>query len=211
MKTNEIEEYKEISDSEIDEFASIYSSWAKQHKKIFYDANRKYPKDRSLYEPIEIYAGYGARDINSYLRGLGDGIEVHESLRFKWEGVVTTIRLSILSAPRIPSNMLVYRWVPKSVIEDMISRRDLSYREYGFLSTSLIPDARPEHVNSEYELIQIKVDSGTPAIFVDTIVQRSEYELLFLDDCILKYEAKEYDKRAYRDVYVVRLTYYPVL
>lgn len=179
--------YVNITENGIKDFTKKYLPWSVWHKRLFTDAEIKYSSDSAMYDPIEIYAGYGARDINAFLRGQVD--------RCSYESIINTLRLSILSAPRISENIYVYRWVPQLVINELMRFGSKTYHEFGFLSSSIIPILGGPYNFKDDRLLKIRIDKGTPAAFVDLIVNRNENELLFLDDLWLKYVDKYHDKQ----------------
>ena len=199
MNSTDLEEYTEISEEEI---KAYYSDWASYHNKLYSNINLKYGCETALLEPLNVYAGYGACSINAYLRNKEDCI---------WKELINSLRLTIVSAPRLPKNAIVYRWVPKNIIKEMLKSSSKSYFEKGFLSTSLKPIIEPRYIKGDYRLIRIEVDAKTPAVYVDCIVNRGEKEMLFLDGNWLKYKGKNYNLRLRRCVYDVSLISYPII
>lgn len=195
-------ENTEISDAEMEYFIESYKKWSEKHKKLFKDAGVFYKGECSMADPLEIYGGYASEQINDFLRG--------KITQCAWTGLINTIRLSILSAPRISRNILVYRWVPTFVVNEMLSSKTKTYIEQGFLSTSLRPLERELYLKGKYQLLRIQIPAGTPAAYIDLIVNRNEKELLFLDGCGLGYDGKAYYKPLRRPIYDVYYKNYPL-
>ena len=211
MPYNEINKFRLINPNEDLDFINTWENWSELHKELYNNANWYYPK--AFFDPVKTYSGYAHKKINETLRvgwnciAYADkeeysSLEVSEIIaeiqnRNYIEKVINELRFSILSAPRIPENIIAWRWIPEKVLEQIISnkKKPAYYIEKGFLSTSLDPSFvfdengnRPEQYK---ELLRLFIPKNYHGIYVELIEHRSEYELLLLDGIEFKYHGKE--------------------
>lgn len=162
-----------------------YLTWSLEHKRIQNLVSRY---DSGLSDPIKEYCGYGAQNINALLRA-------KKKLTDSQELLYTGLIYSILSSPVIKERIVVYRWVPRFVVKEMLCdyRKGIYSYDYGFLSTSFSPDVyeKCEAIGSDYVLMRLFVEKGNYAVYVPYIAGRQEQEMLFLPGCEFRYLGKQ--------------------
>jgi hypothetical protein len=89
-----------------------YQGWAKSYKKIMH-YSKKYIHPGLSDSPIECYCGYTYAQVNEYLRHGTD----NESNTYKELADILSIML--ISAPRIPDNIVLYRLVCDDFINEL--------------------------------------------------------------------------------------------
>ena len=169
--------FKKIED--IDKWTkNLYKDWSEKYIDFFSRADKV---DENFYDPLALYGGYIYRQVNEQLRGESDH---HKDILIK------LLKLIIVSAPEIPEDIIVYRWVRPEILDEIIEKsEDSAYLEQGFLSTTLDPSIK-EHsdvIRPNFKLLKINVLASNRAAYVDLIHRRNEKELIFMNDCYLKY------------------------
>ena len=192
--------YKEIAITDIDNWAKeVYGEWSQKCIEYF---DRLYMVDSSIVNPVKLYAGYTYRDINHQLRTPNAELLIDNS------ELIRQLRMLIVSAPRIPEDIVVYRWVMPHVLDDIISAENTPYCEKAFLSTTLDPFIvkRSDVLNENFKLLKINVKKDTYAAYVDLMQRRNEKELIFLDECYLRFTGEvEKNKDLHCKQYIVNL------
>ena len=171
--------YKEfLTVEECRKWGEYYSNWAKRYKEVM-SLTEKIKTQHSLETAtVECYCGYSYREINKLLRS---GSISDNKLLYKFFYILT---LTLCSAPRIPEDIVVYRVIDKSFIEDMIRHNKLSMptpiQEKGFMSTSLLKNIVNTYSEAvgEPHLLKIYVPQNTIGIYVNSITKRHEEEIL---------------------------------
>lgn len=127
---------------------------------------------------IPYYCGYGYKEVNKYLRG-GDP-------KYNIPEIVNWISLAIITAPRIPENIVVYRRISDAAFADLLKLHNEHgfMLEKGFMSTSLTLEGgtSSEEYYQENNILKIYVEKGMKGIYVYDIetCHRSEAEVLFM-------------------------------
>lgn len=102
--------------------------------------------------------------------------------------MIKILEFSILFAPRIPENIIVYRTVDDNFM-DALNKVDLDSggcaEECGFLSTSLLSKYPIE--NNYGHLLRIYVSKDEPGMYIPNIIGRSiEQEILFMRNSYIR-------------------------
>jgi len=154
-----------------------YSEWANKYK------NRGFETldDRV----VECYCGYDFRHMNYILRNP----ECDYLAKHIYQAMSIDLKNIISQAPKIPENIIVYRCVPNSFIEELKNLynrivNDGWVQEKGFLSTSLNDDIDVEHGFDG--ILRIRVTKGTPGIYTPCVAGRGERELLLPPNCHIR-------------------------
>lgn len=171
--------YKEfLTVEECREWGDYYSNWAKKYREVM-SLTEKIKTQHSLETAtVECYCGNSYREINKLLRS---GSISDNNLYDKMADILI---MTLCSAPRIPEDIVVYRVIDKSFIEDMIRHNKLSrptpIQEKGFMSTSLLKNIVNTYseVVGEPHLLKIYVPQNTIGIYVNSITKRDEEEIL---------------------------------
>ncbi|WP_295092429.1 ADP-ribosyltransferase [Ruminococcus sp.] len=168
-----------------------YAEWSQKYMKILDIADYLFDIPNIL-SPLEKYCGYDYRNINNYLRnGIDDSNNYYRELS-------DFLMIVLISAPRIPENLVVYRLVCDEFIDSLINNnkriRATPTTEKGFMSTSLIKDIcnNPEHYSNAKNLLKIFVPKGTMGVYVSKITHRNEEEILLRPDLSLGLSAYPY-------------------
>lgn len=180
-------EYKEFKTGEEAEKwgKAIYEKWS--HDYIKFQINKKesgmFETDSWAHDPIRWYCGWGYKGINRYLRNKeNEGLE-----RDKYRSVM--LSEVILTAPKIPENIIVYRYVSNMVIDKLIKankeKEHHYYYEKGFVSTSLLRNIALQAPENS-SLLKIYVDQNVLGIYVNTVVARDEFELLIQNNLFIR-------------------------
>lgn len=185
---------------------SIYDSWG---KKIMNFENVKrysfmFSDDLVREMPLKIYCGNGYEKINGFLR-------LNRKVDDKHKYMALTISEQLLLAPRIPENIVLYRYVDEKFISELIyatkNVESSQYFERGFTSTSLLKSIikdgldKCEHTKyapSKIYLLKLYVDKGTVGAYVNPIVKRDEYEMLLQNNLFLRVCGKPYYDNEYK-------------
>lgn len=174
-----------------------YKEWADSYKKTMKVAKRAI-SSWSFSAPVESYCGNEYRGINSFLRNETDC----ETNRYREMADILSIVLCL--APRIPENIVVYRLVDDNFIAEFMEEtiKYGMFQEKGFMSTSLLENIVnvDEYFASEHNLLKIYVKSGTIGIYVNSVVDRSEEEVLLFPNRILILRKPPYNSRKLRKV-----------
>ncbi|EPH70493.1 hypothetical protein D929_02337 [Enterococcus faecalis 02-MB-P-10] len=159
-----------------------YREWTDNYVKIygysgFHNDLNGYMVHFYSEDPIRAYCGFGGEKVNNYMRGIARPF-VNPSM---FNDALVTL---LLFSPRIPENIVVYRYIPDIVIQAILQKNKEScpYTDKGFMSCSLIFDP-PRHDYFDYEsVLEIHVDEQTVGVYTNLIegCQRLEYELLIL-------------------------------
>lgn len=162
----------------------IYSEWAKEYERTCRWAKQISNTDRSLpFSALECYCGYSYTQINSFMRG-------DNSITEQFIGAADILALTIANAPPIPENIVVYRMVCDEFIEALIenNKEELPTIEKGFLSASLLKEItnQDEGYACHPNLLKIYVPKNTLGIYVNSVVSRSECEMLLAPNCYLR-------------------------
>lgn len=183
-----------------------YREWTGNYERIYgysglYSQLNGYMAYYGSKDPIRFYCGFDGEKVNSYMRGVAkpyvDPSQFNDAL-------VTLLLLS----PRIPENIVVYRYIPDVVIQAILqkNKEDCPYTDKGFMSCSLLYDP-PNHDYFDYEnVLEIHVDEQTVGVYTNLIqgCRRSEFELLILRNAQMYLIDYPY-RRNNRMVYPVRL------
>ncbi|MCH1672941.1 toxin [Enterococcus faecalis] len=184
-----------------------YREWTENYGRIygysgFYSQLNGYMTYYGSKDPIRMYCGFIGEKVNSYMRGVAkpyvDPSQFNDAL-------VTLLLLS----PRIPENIVVYRYIPDVVIQAILqkNKEDCPYTDKGFMSCSLLYDP-PNHDYFDYEnVLEIHVDEQTVGVYTNLIqgCRRSEFELLILRNAQMYLIDYPY-RRNNRMIYPVRLS-----
>ena len=115
-----------------------------------------------------------------------------------------------MQAPRVNENIIVYRYVTTDVVSKLIDANKHNsnkyYLERGFMSTSLIKP-KAEDIKIEQCVLKIYVAKGTVGAYVNTVVFRSEYELLLQNNLYIRLCNKPYfDKEINTNIYECKIS-----
>lgn len=163
-----------------------YNQWAEYYKQLTEDIARYASKEsNTLSYNLDYYCGYNYSIINQHLRK-----EI--SIEYNpWIERAHLLQLTIFYAPRIPENLIAYRGVDESFTDKFFLNTDHVAIEKGFLSTS-ISALVAKDFSKNNSILKIHVGSGTPGIYVDAILPKDEYELLFPPNGMLKLISEPY-------------------
>lgn len=170
-----------------------YGEWALSYKEKVEE--KQWIDEIEVYDdPIRCYAGYTAREINEYLRT--GHKEFTPSCDLK--KMINSLMKALYEAPRIPSDIVVYRLVPKIFVKELLenNKKSKPIQEKAFMSTSLLTNiVKDENEYSSYkDMLKIYVNAGSIGVYIDGIENRGENEILFAPGMFL-----ELVKYPYRD------------
>lgn len=186
---------------------NIYDLWGQEVKR-FENVKRRssmFSDDNPwVYSPLQWYCGEGYKQINKYYR-------TGRSINDKYKYMAIRISEELLLAPRIPENIVLYRYVDEEFMNELINatknNKSKRYYEKGFMSTSLlksiIKDAYDKYERSQYApsqlyLLKLYVDKGTAGAYVNSIVKRDEFEMLLQNNLFLQICKKPYYDHEYK-------------
>ncbi|MBQ9990562.1 MAG: hypothetical protein IJP31_06430 [Lachnospiraceae bacterium] len=156
--------------------------------------------------PIECYCGHSYRQINNFLR---NGLDSEGNL---YREVADILSIVLCHAPRIPCDIVVYRFVNSEFISELIkdNKEDMPFpiQEKGFMSTSLIKDIvnQEEPYATSNNLLKIYVEKGTIGVYVNAVTKRSEEEMLLFPNMYLGLIDYPYhDKDSGKTIYECKL------
>lgn len=183
-----------------------YGKWAKQYKEIFKLTSKYDNKLLHVVEPADMYLGYKYIEMNGVLREEA----AYDSVSKEIAGYIGNLMMAIFSAPVIGEKVILYRLVPKLMVEELVfhNKKGRPYVEKGFLSTSMVKECCEKHCGSSNYMLKIYVDDETPihAIFANAIRVRSEEELLLPPKMYMRMVKYPYvDEATGKIVYEVRL------
>lgn len=182
-----------------------YSDWSKKYEDIYGPGNTNdlinYMESFWTHDPIRNYCGYGSLKLNGYLRKTSR-IYIDQS---NYNDALVTL---LLFAPRIPENVVVYRYVPDIVIKAILKENKAGhhYTDNGFMSCSLLFDPKDKEFFNYKNVLELHVDKHTVGAYVNLIqgCERYEYELLILRNAQMFLIDYPYE-RENRMVYPMRL------
>ena len=192
--------YKEfLNEKEAEKWGEeLYKDWAVKYKKLM-DCSEKYFTSSRVYckDVVALYCGYEYKQINEYLRGENNDDEykqINEYLRGENNDTDTLkkdmlkkvkasiLSLALFSAPRTSQDLVLYRIVGDEFITILIDKNKHNEwcKEKGFMSTSLLKNIvwSSGYYAGEKNVLKIYVPKGTVALYVSSVYDRSEYELL---------------------------------
>ena len=147
-----------------------YKEWSESYKKNDFQLDAVFPDAEN--KVIECYCGFSYRDMNRILRYPNCNAEP------KYKIMNQLLAMNIMWAPRLPENIVVYRGVPISFVNEL--HQPLNQNgwvcEKGFLSTSLISTIEMDHGYDA--LLRIYLSKGIPGAYVSCVTDRSEHEFL---------------------------------
>ena len=159
-----------------------YKKWADWYNKIMSQGEEYYVIEpnfvNSVYNAVPYYCGYGYKDVNEFLR--------YKEPKYNIPSIVNWIGYSIVTAPRIPENIVVYRQISDDALDDLFKQYNDSgfFLEKGFMSTSLLLNS-----NTSFEkycsnnVLKIYVPKGMKGMYVCDIKnchRLEETEVLFM-------------------------------
>lgn len=161
--------------------------------------NQNYEPQTPAEEFFRYYTQGAHRFFNNVARNYNiDTYDFSESF-FNKKMFVNGIRE--INAHPIPNDIVVYRYIPKQLVNDMLAwggSKSLNSGtiliDKGFCSTTLSTDAvkNREYANPRYRfLFTIYVPKGTPSVYVDLISDMHEREMLFAPGIKLKIIKKQ--------------------
>ena len=169
-----------------------YSQWGNKYKSTMRVAqNVVYPS--SCTNVIEYYCGYSYSQINQYLR-------IQDKYKFgKYKEMADILCMVLCFAPRIPSDIVVYRMVCDEFIEMLIEYNKMEcpipITEKGFMSTSLLKTIakQNEPYAARNNILKIYVPADTIGVYVNAVTRRSEEEMLLMPNMSLGLAAYPYN------------------
>ena len=181
-----ISDYREFTTSEEAETwgKAIYSDFVKMYDENMFFLKQHDILDEILCAAIECYCGYTYRDINKYLRTGED-----KNSRQIYTRMADMISLSIVMAPAIPENIILYRMISDEVFLELQEKSKNSWMiEKGFLSASLVKAISEQEESYARHTVMLKllVNKGTKGIYVSELAGRSEMEMLLLPNAFLQ-------------------------
>lgn len=188
----DLEEYKLfIDEKEVCKFSEkLYGKWSRNLIDR-YDTNSD--DELNPYRALMLYSGSGYKGINEYLRY---GIEDYNDMVEHYNHIIENIDISFSNVTRIDENIIVFRRIGlyKKCIKDYFYslKEEDTIKDKAYMSTSLILDIavniHEEEVDSSYALLIIKIPKGENCIFINTLDDYPEYEVLISRNKILKLE-----------------------
>ncbi|QSX04663.1 hypothetical protein JYG23_08065 [Sedimentibacter sp. zth1] len=182
-----------------------YGEWSKNYKSNMHNM-KKIGKSTFVDICLEGYCGYLYKDINIYLRN-NDENDILESYKI----TAHVLAAVLCMAPRIPDNIVVYRLVCDEFIEELIenNKKGIPTLERGFISTSMTLDIvkSEEPYNLHENLLKIYVSKDTIGVYVNSVANRSENEILLYPNGYLRLIKKPY-KQLNKIVYECVIIYY---
>lgn len=162
-----------------------YGKWAEEYKKNINILQNYYETNEAV--ALDYYCGYAHKEMNSILRNITIPDLSDNRLNFL-KTMMKILEFSILFAPRIPENIIVYRTVDDTFM-DALNKADLNSggcaKECGFLSTSLLSKYPIE--NNYGHLLRIYVSKDEPGMYIPNIIGRSiEQEILFMHNSYIR-------------------------
>ncbi len=187
-----------------------YLNWAVRYKEIMSQVQMNNVNSNSFlpYNCLECYCGYEYRQINRFLR---DGTD-NEYHHYREKSDI--LSLLLMSAPRIPDDIILYRVVCDEFIEELIDNNKKGMPatlEKGFLSTSLIKQTIISDVEfkGSNSLLKIYVDEGTIGLYVNSVTRRNEQEMLLYPNYYLGLVNYPYeDTASNKTIYECKLIYF---
>lgn len=172
-----------------------YLQWANKYKNVMRLA-KNVVKTSLCTDVVECYCGYSYRQINQFLRNEIDT----EYNQYREMADILSIVLS--SAPRIPCDIVLYRMVNDDFVNILINNNKKEnptpVQEKGFMSTSLLKNIVNENepYAAENNLLKIFVPKDTIGIYVNTVIRRSEEEMLLFPNMYLGLVSYPYKDQA---------------
>lgn len=159
----------------------FYGDWTKNYEIIYgsgmSNSLRQYMEGDGSDDPIRNYCGFGAKRLNGFLR---KNIRPLIDQRSYNDALATLLLL----APRIPENIVVYRYVPDIVIDIILKNNKLNelYTDQGFTSCSLLFNPPDKSFFDYNNVLELYIDQYTAGVYVNLIssCKRQEFELLIL-------------------------------
>ena len=170
---------------------SLYDSWGNKVKD--FEREKKlsglFEKGSWAYSPIEHYCGWEYQKINLYYR-IGN-----EKIEDKYKYRAVRMSEELLQAPRIPENIVAYRYVNEECVNELLYatrfNESKQFCEKGFLSTSLVKDIAKDAPDNTV-LLKLYVSKATVGVYVNSVVRRNEYEMLLQNNLFLRICKKLY-------------------
>ena len=169
---------------------SIYDPWGQEVKR-FKDIKQNsfvFDKEWCKESSLEYYCGLGYQKINGFYR-------YNKNVTDKYKYLAWTISEELLLAPRIPENIVVYRYVNEECINELLYSTKFNeskqFYERGFMSTSLLKEIAKDAPDNSV-LLKLYVNKATVGAYVNSVVRRNEYEMLLQNNLFLRICKKPY-------------------
>lgn len=122
-------------------------------------------------------------------------IEQAGSINDQYKYMAIRISEELLLAPRIPENIVVYRYVNEECINELLYSTKFNeskqFYERGFMSTSLLKKIAKDAPDNSV-LLKLYVNKATVGAYVNSVVGRNEYEMLLQNNLFLRICKKPY-------------------
>ena len=179
-------QYKKFnSTTQIDE-------WYIQYKNYFPSDD---DKNQNFLKALDLYTSSANVPINRLLRSSNKSIEDN---RYECFYDIYQNLLPQFSTYSIPDNVIVFRYISKSLLEYMCSssspKKGIILEDKGFMSTTLFPDSINDFLRSRPELnilLEISVPSGSKGIYVGHLKNSlTEYEIILAPNTRIRIDKK---------------------
>ncbi len=198
-------DYKEIPNDLIKNWERHhYTNWSSLYKQTTNEIVHYKNDSMRFTDPIKDYCGWEGEKINYYLRK-GEFDVSSEKYKNKLRIDIALLLWNIFESPPLPDNIIVYRMVPKFVIEKIVLSK-IPWEEKGFMSVSLTQSIKYSDTYKEgFDILKIYVPKGTRVLCAD-ILSSGENEFIFPPNCFLKYLHHTYrDEETKNNVFLCKL------
>lgn len=160
-------------------------AWYNKFKNFFPSYNST---DKDLIDAITYYTGSLNNIINNHLRHHKQIDNIHLPYL---EAMITK-----LPSFHIPVNIIVYRYISKSLLKEMVTssslRKGTILQDKGFMSTTLLKSSVKHYREGRNQniLLIISVPSGTKGTYVSHLSTLSEYEIILAPNTKLRVDYK---------------------
>lgn len=162
-----------------------YKQWADEYKKNIFILNDVYNIQEAA--ALDCYCGFAYQNMNSILRNIPVP-NLSDNIITYYKTMNKLLEFSILCAPRVPENIIVYRGISNIFMESLkkaVTDTAGYVVERGFLSTSLISNFV---IKNNYDaLLRIYVPKGEFGMYVTNLTGRpQEQEMLFMPNSYIR-------------------------
>lgn len=169
------------------DFSVKYEEFNQQLEQLNYIHNSSYC--------VEHFCGFGYKEMNRYLR--------NNTIDSVAKSYTEALTFTILLAPPIPEDIIVYRLVCHEFVEEL-KRGNFPVVEKGFLSTSMTTTITKlnEHYADYDDMLQIYVPKGLRGLYVDEITTRQENEVIIIPNTYIRLIKKPLKKICGKNLYI---------
>ena len=176
-------------------------NWGRRYYKDFSSKYKEYNQQLAKFDHmhnsskcVEYFCGHGYREMNNYLR--------NDTINAAAKSYTEALTFTLLLAPPIPEDIVVYRLVCPEFIEALI-KSNSQIIEKGFLSSGMLTSITElnEHYADYDDMLRLYVPKGIRGLYVNEIAPRQENEIILIPNTHIRLIKKSKYKLCNKTIY----------